>query len=149
MLPHRCPTISWGNGSPTLTIYQYCIITVHIDIKFVAWQQLLYSKLLRSLVQCMVSMRFRDPQALSSTLALCRMLQPWTFRSLNQVDPLDSASNYYISACIAYWFTLLSSGVISRWCFLDQRLTSQRVCSISWDVPAMSWQRCPTVFTNE
>ena len=44
----------------------------------------------------MGSTLFRDPQALSSTLAAFRTLQPWAFRSLNRVDPLDSVSNYYI-----------------------------------------------------
>ena len=44
----------------------------------------------------MVSTLFRDPQALSSTLAVLGMLQPWAFGSLNHVETLDSASNYYI-----------------------------------------------------
>ena len=39
----------------------------------------------------MGSTLFRDPQALSSTLASLGMLQP-----LNRVDPLDSVSNYYV-----------------------------------------------------
>ena len=43
----------------------------------------------------MVSTLFRDPQALSSTLTSLRMLQPQTFRSLNHVETLNSASNYY------------------------------------------------------
>ena len=41
-------------------------------------------------------MLFRDPQALSSTLALLGMLQPRAFGSLNRVETLDSASNYYL-----------------------------------------------------
>ena len=44
----------------------------------------------------MGSTLFRDPQALSSTLAALGTLQPQAFRSLNCVDPLDSVSNYYI-----------------------------------------------------
>ena len=44
----------------------------------------------------MVSTLFRDPQALSSALAALGTLQPWAFGSLNRVETLDSASNYYI-----------------------------------------------------
>ena len=44
----------------------------------------------------MVSTLFRDPQALSSTLASLGMLQPRAFGSLNRVETLDSASNYYV-----------------------------------------------------
>ena len=44
----------------------------------------------------MVSTLFRDPQALSSTLALLGMLQSRAFMSLNRIETLDSASNYYI-----------------------------------------------------
>ena len=44
----------------------------------------------------MVSTLFRDPPALSSTLASLGMLQPQAFRSLNQVETLDSASNYFL-----------------------------------------------------
>ena len=44
----------------------------------------------------MVSTLFRVPQALSSTLAVLGILQPRTFGSLNRVETLDSASNYYI-----------------------------------------------------
>ena len=50
----------------------------------------------------MVSTLFRDPQALSSALTLLGMLQPQAFRSLNCVETLDSASNYYIELeCIS------------------------------------------------
>ena len=45
---------------------------------------------------------FRYPQALSSTLALLGMLQPWAFGSLNHVDPLDSVSNYYLENALDY-----------------------------------------------
>ena len=44
----------------------------------------------------MGSTLFRDPQALSSTLASLGMLQPRAFGSLNRIDPLDSVCNYYI-----------------------------------------------------
>ena len=44
----------------------------------------------------MVSTLFRDPQALSSDLASLGTLQPRAFGSLNCVETLDSASNYYI-----------------------------------------------------
>ena len=44
----------------------------------------------------MVSMRYRDPHTLSSTLAVLRTLQPLAFGSLNHIETLDSASNYYI-----------------------------------------------------
>ena len=44
----------------------------------------------------MVSMFFRDTQALSSALAVLGTLQPRAFGSLNHVEILDSASNYYI-----------------------------------------------------
>ena len=43
----------------------------------------------------MVSTLFRDPQALSSALAALGTLQPRAFGSLNRVETLDSASNYY------------------------------------------------------
>ncbi len=35
-------------------------------------------------------MPISDPQALSNTHTVLGMLQPWAFRSLNRVDPLDS-----------------------------------------------------------
>ena len=44
----------------------------------------------------MVSMLFRDPQARSSALAALGTLQPQAFGSLNRVETLDSASNYYL-----------------------------------------------------
>ena len=44
----------------------------------------------------MVSTLFRDPQALSSDLASLGTLQPRAFGSLNRVETLDSASNYYL-----------------------------------------------------
>ena len=37
---------------------------------------------------------FGDPQALSSTVAVLRMLQPQAFGSLNHIDPMDLVSNY-------------------------------------------------------
>ena len=46
----------------------------------------------------MVSTLFRDPQALSSDLAALGTLQPRAFGSLNRVETLDSASNYYIES---------------------------------------------------
>ena len=39
---------------------------------------------------------FRDPQALSSTLAALGMLQPRAFRSLNNVYPSVSSCYYYL-----------------------------------------------------
>ena len=50
----------------------------------------------------MVSMFFRDPQALSSTLASLGTLQPRAFGSLNQVETLNSASNYYVVNLCAF-----------------------------------------------
>ena len=47
----------------------------------------------------MVSTLLRDPQALSSALALLGMLQPRAFGSLNRVKTLDLASNYYLYTC--------------------------------------------------
>ena len=47
----------------------------------------------------MVSMLFRDPQALSSTLAVLGTLQPQAFGFLNHVETLDSASDYYLLSC--------------------------------------------------
>ena len=44
----------------------------------------------------MVSTLFRDPQAQSSALAALGMLLPRAFGSLNRVETLDSASNYYL-----------------------------------------------------
>ena len=46
----------------------------------------------------MVSTLFRDPRAQSSALAVLGTLQPRAFGSLNRVETLDSASNYYIVA---------------------------------------------------
>ena len=46
----------------------------------------------------MVSTLFRDPQARSSALAALRTLQLRAFGSLNHVETLDSASNYYIES---------------------------------------------------
>ena len=43
----------------------------------------------------MVSMLFRDPQVLSD-LAWLGSLQPRAFGSLNRVETLDSAFNYYL-----------------------------------------------------
>ena len=45
----------------------------------------------------MVSMLFRDPQAFSSILAAFGTLQPQAIGSLNHIETLDSASNYYLS----------------------------------------------------
>ena len=45
----------------------------------------------------MVSTLFRDPQVRSSALAAFRTLQPRAFGSLNRVETLDSASNYYVN----------------------------------------------------
>ena len=44
----------------------------------------------------MGSKLFRSPQALSSALAALGTLQPRAFVFLNNLDPLDSASNYYL-----------------------------------------------------
>ena len=44
----------------------------------------------------MVSTLFRDPQARSSALAALGTPQPRAFGSLNRVETLDSASNYYV-----------------------------------------------------
>ena len=44
----------------------------------------------------MVSTLLRDPQARSSALAALGTLQPRAFGSLNRVETLDSASNYYL-----------------------------------------------------
>ena len=51
----------------------------------------------------MVSTLFRDPQARSSALAALGILQPRAFGSLNRVETLDSASNYYLDpSCNKY-----------------------------------------------
>ena len=51
----------------------------------------------------MVYTLLRDPQALSSDLAALGTLQPRAFGSLNRVETLDSASNYYLdSSCYKY-----------------------------------------------
>ena len=44
----------------------------------------------------MGSTQFRNPRALSSTLASLGTLQPRAFGFLNRIDPLVSASNLYI-----------------------------------------------------
>ena len=46
----------------------------------------------------MGSKLFRNPQALSSALAALGTLQPRAFVFLNNLDPLDSASNYYLDS---------------------------------------------------
>ena len=46
----------------------------------------------------MESMLFRNPRALSSAIATLGLQQPWAFGFLNSVDPLVSASNYYLEA---------------------------------------------------
>ena len=51
----------------------------------------------------MVSMLLRDPQGLSSTLALLGMLQPRAFGSLKCVETLDLVSNYCIVAIHRHW----------------------------------------------
>ena len=56
----------------------------------------------------MVSTLFRDPQARSSTLAALGTLQPQAFGSLNRVETLDSASNYY--------FELIFPPNMHSWC---------------------------------
>ena len=48
----------------------------------------------------MVSTLFRDPQVLSSALAALGTLEPQAFGSLNHVETLNSASNYYINIMI-------------------------------------------------
>ena len=44
----------------------------------------------------MGSTLFRNPRALSSALATLGSPQPWALGFLNSVDPLVSASNYYV-----------------------------------------------------
>ena len=44
----------------------------------------------------MVSTLLRDPHVLSSARASLRTLQPRAFGSLNRVETLDSASDYYV-----------------------------------------------------
>ena len=43
----------------------------------------------------MVSTLIRDPLALSTNLTLLSSLNPWAYRSLNHMETLDLASNYY------------------------------------------------------
>jgi len=54
-------------------------------------------------------MAFRDPQALSSALAVLGTLQPRTFGSLNAVDPLVLSSNYYLNALARVTSSMSSS----------------------------------------
>ena len=46
---------------------------------------------------------FSNPQALSSTLAMFRTLQPWAFGLLNHLVPLVLASNYYLVILDEVW----------------------------------------------
>ena len=46
----------------------------------------------------MVFTLFRDPQARSSALTALGTLQPRAFGSLNRVETLDLASNYYVAS---------------------------------------------------
>ena len=45
---------------------------------------------------------YRNPRALSSTLAMLGTLQPRALGFLNHVVPLVSASNYYLEHCEHY-----------------------------------------------
>ena len=49
----------------------------------------------------MGSKLFRNPQALSSALAALGTLQPRAFVFLNNLEPLDSASNYYVEQFVS------------------------------------------------
>ena len=50
------------------------------------------SYILNQILRPMRYTPFRDPQAQSSALAALGTLQPWAFRSLNHIEPLDSVS---------------------------------------------------------
>ena len=60
----------------------------------------------------MGSTRFRNPRALSSALASLGTLQPWALGFLNRIDPLVSASNYYLYSEMDYVRTVLLSDVL-------------------------------------
>ena len=60
----------------------------------------------------MGSTRFRNPRALSSALASLGTLQPWALGFLNCIDPLVSASNYYLYSEMDYVRTVLLSDVL-------------------------------------
>ena len=68
-----------------------CFVTVSRVIVVVAW---LYSKPVRDLIQWSL-WSLRDPQALSSTLALLGTLQLQVFRSLKRIETLDLISVIY------------------------------------------------------
>ena len=61
----------------------------------------------------MISMRFRDPQSLSSALASLGMLQPRAFGSLNHVETLGSASNYYLEYSCSKYCNLIGHSEVS------------------------------------
>jgi len=50
---------------------------------------------------------FRHPQALSSTLAVLGMLQPWAIGCLNNLYPSVSLSNYYLMITFSWFSGLL------------------------------------------
>ena len=68
----------------------------------------------------MVSTLFRDPQALSSDLASLGTLQPRAFGSLNRVETLDSASNYYIVVLVLSLAARLLSAFTGRGLVVQQ-----------------------------
>ena len=61
----------------------------------------------------MVSTLFRDPQARSSTLAALGTLQPQAFGSLNRVETLDLASNYYLEYTCNKYCDLIGHSEVS------------------------------------
>ena len=67
----------------------------------------------------MVSTLFRDPQARSSAFAALRTPQPQAFGSLNRVETLDSASNYYVVKVLVYTFVVSNVFVKLMPCLLD------------------------------
>ena len=57
----------------------------------------------------MVTKQFRNPQALSSTLAALRMLQLWDLGFLNRLVTLVLVSNFYIKMCFIKLFPFVRS----------------------------------------
>ena len=65
---------------------------------------------------------FSNPQALSSTLAMLGLPQPQALGFLNSVDPLASASNYYLVTSYRMSFKTTGRVGVCSFSFVVKRL---------------------------
>ena len=75
---------------------------------------------------------FSNPQALSSTLAMLGSPQPQALGFLNSVDPLASASNYYLVT--SYRMSFKTTGRVGACSF---SLVVKRLCVWLWPLQVM------------